>query len=65
MTSRTHDAAPQVTPSGGVVLLDGPDGIALTFTVDAALELSDRLLDGAIEATGKHVDPRLGPPSDH
>lgn len=56
MTSRTHDVAPQVTPSSGVVLLDGPDGIALTFTVDAAIELSDRLLNGAMEATGERGD---------
>ncbi|MEG3164263.1 hypothetical protein U1701_06620 [Sphingomonas sp. PB2P19] len=33
--------------------IDGPDGVALAMTPEAAVETSDRLLEGATEAQGQ------------
>jgi hypothetical protein len=45
-----QDKPSEVTHVDGVVLVDGPDGIATTLTPKAALETSQRLADKAIEA---------------
>lgn len=37
-------------------MVDGPDGIALSFTPEAAEETSHRLLDGAVTARGQQVE---------
>lgn len=37
----------------GAVTVDGPDGVAVTLTPEAALETSQRLLDEAAEAAGQ------------
>ncbi len=37
---------------GGLVILDGPDGVAVTMTPDAAEETARRLLSAAQEARG-------------
>jgi hypothetical protein len=36
-----------------VVNVDGPDGVDVGLTPEAALETSNRLLDGATEAAGQ------------
>jgi hypothetical protein len=37
----------------GVVLLDGPDGVAIAMTPEAALETGRRLMAAAKEAAGQ------------
>jgi len=34
-------------------MVDGPDGVAVSLTPDAAAETSDRLLNAAVEAQGQ------------
>lgn len=51
--SKIHENASEVTAEGGAVLIDGPDGVAVTVTPEAAAETSDRLLHGAAEAVGQ------------
>lgn len=45
-----------VTAEDGEVMVDGPDGIAISFTPEAAEETSHRLLDGAVTARGQKVE---------
>jgi membrane peptidoglycan carboxypeptidase len=49
------DEATKVTAKHGDVVLDGPDGVDVALTPDAALTTSDRLLDAAAEARGQQV----------
>lgn len=43
----------QVSAVDGRVLVDGPGGVAITFTVEAARETGRRLQDAADEAAGQ------------
>lgn len=45
--------AGKVSVEEGVVHLDGPDSVDVQLTVDAAEEISDRLLEGALKARGQ------------
>ena len=45
-----------VTAEDGEVMVDGPEGIAFSFTPEAAEETSHRLLDGAVTARGQQVE---------
>jgi hypothetical protein len=47
-----------VSAEEGFVLIDGPDGIAVSMSPDAAAETSDRLLDGASHAQGQRIAAR-------
>lgn len=47
--------ASEVSAEDGVVNVDGPDGVDVGLTPEAALETSDRLLDGAATAVGQRV----------
>ncbi len=51
--AKIYDEPTTVTAEEGKVILDGPDGVAVTVTPEAAAETSDRLLHGAAEATGQ------------
>lgn len=42
--------AGRATAENGVVLLDGPDGVAVTMTADAAARTADSLLEAARQA---------------
>ena len=42
----------------GEVIVDGPDGVAITLTPDAAVETSQRLLEGGLTAQGQRVARR-------
>ena len=53
MDNKLHDEASNVTAEHGQVLVDGPDGVAVSLTPDAAVETSDRLLQAAVEAQGQ------------
>lgn len=47
-----------VSAEDGVVNLDGPDGVDVGLTPEAALETSDRLLEGAATAVGQRVQAK-------
>ena len=53
MMDKPHDIPSDVTVEDGEVIVDGPDGVAVSFTPDAAEETSHRLLDGAARAAGQ------------
>jgi hypothetical protein len=55
---KTYDEASKVSADGGDVIVDGPDGVAVTLTPDAAIETSDRLLDSGLIAQGQRVAKR-------
>ena len=43
----------KVSAEDGVVHLAGPDSVDVRLTADAAEEISDRLLNGALKARGQ------------
>jgi hypothetical protein len=55
MDERVYDEPTEVKADDGKVVLDGPDGVDVLMTPDAALETSDRLLAGATQAMGQRV----------
>jgi hypothetical protein len=62
------DRPSRVAAEGGEVLVDGPNGIAISLTPEAARETSQRLAEGAAQAIGQKSDgerptPRPGPTS--
>jgi len=56
--SKVYDQPSDVTAEKGVVLVDGPDGVAVAITPDAAEKTSDRLLEGALTARGQQMRKR-------
>jgi hypothetical protein len=52
MDEKIYDEPTKVTVQDGRVLLNGPDGVDVSMTPEAAAETSDRLLEGAAEANG-------------
>lgn len=50
-----YDTPSEVKVENGNVAVAGPDGVDVLLTPKAALETSDRLLDGATEAHGQRV----------
>ena len=48
-----YDEPTKVTVKKGEVILDGPDGVDVKLTPDAARETSTRLWDGAAKAKGQ------------
>jgi hypothetical protein len=59
MTSeQPWDEPSKVGAEEGAVVVDGPDGVAITLTPDAAIETSERLLEGGLMAQGQRVAKR-------
>jgi hypothetical protein len=58
MNKRICDEASQVSAEEGEVIVDGPDGVAVSLTPRAAVETSDRLLDAAVRAHGQKLRAR-------
>ncbi len=48
-----HVEASQVTAERGKIMIDGPDGVAVTMSPDAAEETARRLLEAVREARGQ------------
>ena len=48
---RLQDTAGEVTVSQGQILLDGPDGVAVAMTPEAARITGERLIAGAERAS--------------
>lgn len=53
MDGQLHDEASHVTAEDAEVHVDGPNGVAVALTPEAALETADRLTDGARDAAGQ------------
>ena len=49
----------EVTVEDDVIALDGPDGVDVKLTAEAAEETSDRLLDGVVKARGNRIMKKL------
>ena len=49
----TYDEPSKVDAKDGVVTVDGPDGVDVNLTPEAAAETSDRLLEKSAEARGQ------------
>jgi hypothetical protein len=65
---KAYDSPSEVVAEKGEVLVDGPNGVAVSLTPEAALETSDRLLQGGVMARGQQIAEEqrrkpLGPPS--
>ena len=58
MADKVHDTPSDVTAEDGEVMVDGPGGVAVSLTPDAASETSERLLYGAATAQGQRVAER-------
>jgi len=56
-----HDEPSQVGAEAGEVVVDGPDGVAVSLTPEAAIATSERLLDAGLTAQGQRVDRRRKP----
>jgi hypothetical protein len=50
---KIHDTPSEVDADEGQVLINGPNGVAVSMTPEAALETSERLVNGAIKAKGQ------------
>jgi len=55
MMEKTHDRPSEVAAEDGQVIVDGPDGVAVTFTPEAAAETGDRLLFNSAKARGQQI----------
>lgn len=55
-----YDEPTKVTAKEGEVILDGPDGVDVKLTPEAARETSNRLWDGAAKAKGQAARKRSG-----
>lgn len=54
------DEATKVSAKDGEVILDGPDGVDVKLTPEAARETSNRLWDGAAKAKGQKTARKRG-----
>ncbi len=52
---KVYDEPSEVTALEGDVIVEGPDGVNVSLTPDAAVETSDRLLKGGMHANGQRV----------
>jgi hypothetical protein len=53
--SKIHSEPSEVSAEPDEVIVDGPDGVAVSLTPDAAIETSNRLFDAGAEARGKKI----------
>jgi osmotically-inducible protein OsmY len=53
MKEKLNDKATEVSATNGEVLLDGPDGVDVKVTPEAAEQTADNLIEGAVKARGQ------------
>lgn len=53
-----HETPSTVTAEQGEVVVEGPDGVAVSMTPEAALETSERLMRAGLAAHGQSLDRR-------
>jgi hypothetical protein len=54
MTKETlYNEATEVSATDGEVVLDGPDGVDVKVTPEAAEQTADNLVEGAVKARGQ------------
>ncbi len=53
LMDKAHNEPSEITAEEGEVIVEGPDGVAVSLTPDAAAETSHRLLYGAAQAEGQ------------
>jgi hypothetical protein len=58
MDDKIYDTPSEVEAEDGTVAVDGPDGVDVHLTPEAAAETSERLLFGAAKAQGQLVRKR-------
>ena len=51
----THDMPSDVAAHNGDVLVDGPGGVAVAMTPDAAMQTGERLIEKAAHAHGQRI----------
>ena len=54
---RSYSEPSDVDVEQGQVIVEGPDGVAVTFTPDAAEETGHRMIDAATQARANPGDP--------
>lgn len=59
MTRKIYDEATSVEAKDGSVVLDGPDGVDVILTPEAALETGGRLIDVAAKAAGQEREKKI------
>lgn len=52
-SKRAYDEATKVSVEDGEIVLDGPDGVGLSMTPEAAEETGRRLMEAASRARGE------------
>jgi hypothetical protein len=55
---RPEEHSGTATAEEGVVMLDGPDGVAVTMTAEAAAGTGHALIDAAEKASGQSAEPK-------
>ncbi|MBW0007790.1 MAG: hypothetical protein JO335_08780 [Sphingomonas sp.] len=58
MTGKVHDEPSSVATEEGEVHVDGPDGVAVAMTPEAAEETGHRLITNACQAAGERRSKR-------
>ena len=56
MIEKPNAEPSEVTAQDGSVIMDGPDGVEVALTPDAAEETSERLHIASIEARGQQLE---------
>jgi hypothetical protein len=56
MDDKIYDEASETDAVDGAVAVDGPDGVDVLLTPEAAAETSDRLLRSAMSAQGQRAE---------
>lgn len=60
MDDKVYSEPSETQAVDGVVSVEGPDGVSVLLTPDAAIETSERLLGAAVAAHGQRVIGREG-----
>ncbi|MDB5697457.1 MAG: hypothetical protein JWN69_261 [Alphaproteobacteria bacterium] len=55
MAEKIHSEPSHVSADQGTVVVDGPDGVAVSLTPEAAVETSERLLRAGTQARGQQI----------